>query len=107
MSSSASNNENNVRVVASDTPSDDPRRLMWVAAQEGRTTDLRALLQVALATGGVHTAAADVLPALHVAVCNDHAAVVLALLSTGAAGVDDQTNACPPAAVGSVILWQH
>ena len=50
MSSSASNNENNACEVASDTASDDPRRLMWVAAQEGRATDLRALLQVALAT---------------------------------------------------------
>ncbi len=95
MSSSASNNENNVRAVASDTASDDPRRLMWVAAQEGRTTDLRVLLQVALATFGVPTAA-DVLPALRVAACNDHAAVVLALLGTGAAGVDDPTDAYPP-----------
>ena len=94
MSSSASNKENNASVVASDAASDDPRRLLWVAAQEGRTTDLRALLQVALATGGVHVAA-DVLPALRVAACNDHAAVVLALLGTGAAGVDDQTDACP------------
>ena len=56
---------------------------------------MRAMLQVALATGGVHTAA-DVLPALRVAACNDHAAVVLALLGTGAAGVDDKTDACPP-----------
>ena len=75
MSSSASDNENNVSVVASHTASDDPRRLLWVAAQEGRTADLRALLQVALATCGVQTAA-DVLPALRVAACNDHAEVV-------------------------------
>ena len=28
--------------------------------------------------------------------CNDHAAVVLVLLGTGAAAVDDHTDACPP-----------
>ncbi len=50
----------------------------------------------------MHTTA-DVLPALRVAACNDHAAMMLALLGTGAAAVDDQTNdvddqadACPP-----------
>ncbi len=39
----------------------------------------------------MHTPA-DVLSALHDAACNDHAAVALALLGTGAAAVDDQAD---------------
>jgi len=45
--------------------------------------------------GEARAYAADVLPALRVAACNDYAAPVLALLGmlgTRAAGVDDQTG---------------